>query len=88
MRIDPNLYTGRPADQRIPAELAVYDKLEELGIAYLRVDHDHADTIEDCHQVEQVLGSSICKNLFLCNRQSVPPAGVLPAVLRGRGPYA
>lgn len=69
MRIDPNLYTGRPTDERIPAELAVYDKLEELGISYLRVDHDHADTIEDCHQVEQVLGSSICKNLFLCNRQ-------------------
>ena len=69
MRIDPNLYTGRPADQRIPAELAVYDKLDELGISYVRVDHEHADTIEFCHEVEKVLGSAICKNLFLCNKQ-------------------
>ena len=34
-----------------------------------RVDHDHADTIEACEAVEQVLGEKICKNLFLCNRQ-------------------
>ena len=45
MYIDPNVYTGRPTDDRIPQELAVYDRLEELNIPYLRVDHDHADTI-------------------------------------------
>jgi len=69
MYIDPQRYTGRPTDQRIPQELAVYDRLEELNIPYIRVDHDHADTIEICHQVERILGSKICKNLFLCNRQ-------------------
>ena len=69
MYIDPQPYTTRPSDDRIPQELAVYDKLEELSIPYIRVDHDHADTIEFCHEVEQVLGAKICKNLFLCNRQ-------------------
>ena len=69
MYIDPTLYTGRPADDRIPQELAIYDKLEELNIPYVRVDHDRADTIEICEEVEKVLGSKICKNLFLCNRQ-------------------
>ena len=69
MYIDPQRYTGRPTDQRIPQELAVYDRLEELNIPDIRVDHDHADTIEFCEQVEAVLGSKICKNLFLCNRQ-------------------
>lgn len=69
MYIDPNRYTTRPTDERIPQELAIYDKLEELSIPYVRVDHDHADTIEFCADVEQVLGSKICKNLFLCNRQ-------------------
>ena len=69
MYIDPTLYTGRPADDRIPQELAIYDKLEELNIPYVRVDHDRADTIEVCEEVEKVLGSKICKNLFLCNRQ-------------------
>ena len=69
MYIDPQRYTGRPADERIPQELAVYDALEKLSIPYARVDHEHADTIEDCLKVEEVLGSKICKNLFLCNRQ-------------------
>jgi len=69
MYVDPTLYTSRPTDGRIPQELAVYDRLEELGLSYVRVDHDHADTIEVCHLVETVLGCKICKNLFLCNRQ-------------------
>lgn len=69
MYIDPNRYTTRPTDERIPQELAIFDRLEELAIPFVRVEHDHADTIEICQQVEKVLGSAICKNLFLCNRQ-------------------
>ena len=69
MYIDQTRYTTRPTDDRIPQEFAIYDRLEELNIPYVRVDHDHADTIEICEQVETVLGSKICKNLFLCNRQ-------------------
>ena len=69
MRIDPTVYTARPTDQRIPQEYAIYDALEQLNIPYCRVDHDHADTMEDCLLIESTLGGSICKNLFLCNRQ-------------------
>ena len=69
MYIDPTLYTSRPTDDRIPQELAVYDKLESLSIPYVRADHDRADHVDLCHLVEEVLGSKICKNLFLCNRQ-------------------
>ena len=58
MHIDPTVYTGRPADQRIPQEEAIYDKLEELSIPFARVDHDHADTMEDCLQIESVLGGN------------------------------
>ena len=62
---------GRPADcaGRLPKEIRAYDLLDSLGIVYSRVDHAHADTIEACHAVEQVLGWPVCKNLFLCNRQ-------------------
>ena len=78
--IAPHKYYGRPvrsngpedhADpaDRIPAELACYALLDSLGVLYARVDHAHADTIEACHAVEEVLGWPICKNLFLCNRQ-------------------
>lgn len=69
MHIDTTLYTGRPSDDRIPQELAIYDKLDELGISYTRMDHAAADTIELCEEIEKLLGCQICKNLFLCNRQ-------------------
>ena len=69
MRIDPTVYTSRPTDDRLPQEMAIYRKLEELSIPYGRVDHERADTIAFCHEVEKVLGARIAKNLFLCNRQ-------------------
>ena len=69
MNIDHTLYQGRPQDQRIPQEEAVYDQLDKLSIPFARVDHDHADTMEDCLKIESILGAKICKNLFLCNRQ-------------------
>ena len=69
MVIDNTLYTGRPADRRIPKEERCYELLDRLGVAYYRVDHEHADTIADCELVEGLLGCRICKNLFLTNRQ-------------------
>lgn len=71
MYLDKTRYQGRPQDEagRLAKEIACYDMLDALGICYARVDHDHADTIEACEQVEQVLGEKICKNLVLCNRQ-------------------
>ena len=71
MWIDTTLYSGRPlSDQgRLDKELACYDLLDLLGIPYQRVDHDPANTIADCSQVEAYLGTRICKNLMLCNRQ-------------------
>ena len=69
MFFDPTLYRGRPAEARIPKEERCYDLLDSLDIEYYRVDHEHADTIEACREVEELLGCVICKNLFLTNRQ-------------------
>ena len=69
MEYDHHLYTGRPAEPRSETEDRCYDFLDGLGISYARVDHEHADTIEACELVEDLLGCRICKNLFLCNRQ-------------------
>ena len=69
MKIDPTVYTGRPEEQRIPKEERCYDLLERLHVVFTRVDHEHADTIEACHEIEKLLGCEICKNLFLTNRQ-------------------
>ena len=66
-----SLQFGRPADfsGRLPKEQRCYELLDSLGIEYARVDHEHADTIEACHEIESSLGALICKNLFLTNRQ-------------------
>ncbi len=65
------LLQGRPAscEGREAREIAAYDLLDRLGISYTRVDHAAAATMEDCLAVEAVLGTAICKNLFLTNRQ-------------------
>ena len=62
---------GRPHDagDRQPKELQVYDLLDSLNIAYERIDHAPADTMELCREIDISLGAMICKNLFLCNRQ-------------------
>ena len=63
------LHEGRPTESRTPREDAAYDYLDKLNITYRRVDHAPAMTMEDCVAVDGVLGVTMCKNLFLCNRQ-------------------
>ena len=69
MNITETLFTGRPSEPRTPREERCYDLLDSLGVEFFRVDHEHADTIQDCELVESLLGAKICKNLFLTNRQ-------------------
>ena len=65
------LQKGRPEDLsgRLEKEIRVYDFLDDLGVEYERVDHEPAMTMEICEEIDRVLGATICKNLFLCNRQ-------------------
>ena len=65
------LYRGRPADEtdRLPKEIRVYDLLDRLGIEFDRIDHPAAMTMEACEEIDRALNATICKNLFLCNRQ-------------------
>ena len=71
------LVNGRPenAEGRLEKEIRVYDLLDSLGVKYQRIDHEAAMTIEACEEIDRTLSQgeedkvSICKNLFLCNRQ-------------------
>ncbi len=64
---------GRPAntDGRLEKEIRCYDLLDRLGIEYWRTDHPDAAayTMEACKEIDAVLEASVCKNLFLTNRQ-------------------
>ncbi len=61
------LVEGRPQDKRIDKEERVYDLLDQLNIDYQRIDHEEANTMEICLEIEKTLKSTICKNLFLVN---------------------
>ena len=61
------LVEGRPQDKRIDKEERVYDLLDQLNINYQRIDHEEANTMEICLEIEKTLKSTICKNLFLVN---------------------
>lgn len=71
------LVNGRPDDAagRLDKEMRVYDFLDALGVRYQRVDHEAAMTMDACEEIDRTLSEgaekevSICKNLFLCNRQ-------------------
>ena len=62
--------TAAPAEGRAAVELETFALLDRLRIPYAWVAHETADTIADCDVVSEALGISICKNLFLCNRQA------------------
>ena len=65
------LFHGRPEDEsgRLSKEIRVYDLLDRLEIKYDRVDHEPAMNMEVCRAIDEALRATICKNLFLCNRQ-------------------
>lgn len=66
------LKQGRPenSEGRLQKEIRTYDLLDKLGISYERVDHEAADTMEACIEIDRILAPAvICKNLFLCNSQ-------------------
>ena len=69
--LDPVLYNGRPADEagRPDKEIRTYDLLNKLNIPFQRVDHAPAATTEVCHEIDRLLATEVCKNLFLCNAQ-------------------
>ena len=65
------LIKGRPEtnEGRLDKEIRCYDLLDSLNVEYWRIDHEEANTMEACVEIDRVLNATICKNLLLCNRQ-------------------
>lgn len=63
--MEDNPFSG----SRQERELRTYALLDEIKIPYARIDHVPAMTMEACEDVDKALGTRMCKNLFLCNRQ-------------------
>ena len=65
------LMTGAPTNERCPLERRMYETLDKLKIPYERVDNDPAASMEECAEVDKVLGTEIRKNVFLCKYKLV-----------------
>ena len=65
------IFRGKPADTegRLERELRTYEFLDSLSIEYDRADHEAAYNMKACDEIDAALGVTMCKNLFLCNRQ-------------------
>ena len=65
------LRKGRPenTEGREAKEVRCYDLLDSLGIEYMQADHEKAETMAVCEEIDKTLEATICKNLFLCNKQ-------------------
>ena len=57
---DPTLYTV-PPENCTEREAEVYELLSRLGIKFTRVSHEPAMTIEDCVEIDELLGVPMCK---------------------------
>jgi len=61
--------TEAPREFKTPLQEKIYTTLAELGIAFERVENDPGISMEDCKNIDKVLGGEIVKTVFLCNRQ-------------------
>ncbi len=68
-RITLNAGTPKDLSGRTEKEKRCYSLLDSLGIEFTQADHESADTMELCREIDAALGAAICKNLFLTNKQ-------------------
>ncbi|WP_334202425.1 hypothetical protein [Enterococcus avium] len=62
-------YTSVPEIYSTPLQEKVYQVLQELDMAFQRVETEEVITMEDCQQINERLEMDMVKTLFLCNRQ-------------------
>ena len=64
-----DILTTPPSAFVTPLQKKVYETFTRLGISFERVDTDPGITMEDCRNIDKIIGGRIVKSIFLCNRQ-------------------
>jgi Ala-tRNA(Pro) deacylase len=64
-----DITTSAPAVFKSGLQEKVYERFNELGISFERVDTDEVITMEDCAAINSKMNMDMVKTLFLCNRQ-------------------
>lgn len=61
--------TTAPENIKNPTEKKVFALLDKLKIAYECVENDVVESMEECKEVDEALGTEIRKSIFLCNKK-------------------
>lgn len=61
--------TGAPKKFKTETQKLIYDKLEESGIAYTRIESDPGISMDDCLNIDKAFGIDTVKTILLTNRQ-------------------
>lgn len=61
--------TGAPETFRNDTQRLIYEKLEEAGVPYTRVESDPGISMEDCKNIDRAFGIDTVKTILLTNRQ-------------------
>lgn len=63
------IMTVAPKEFRNETQRMIYDRLEESGIAYQRIESDPGITMDDCLNIDRAFGIETVKTILLTNRQ-------------------
>lgn len=74
MMNDKNFYTSRvmtgaPKEFKTETQRMIYNRLEEAGINYSRIESDPGISMDDCLNIDRAFGIDTVKTILLTNRQ-------------------
>lgn len=61
--------TTASMENRTKTEKTILELLSQLKIPYELVDNDVVETMEECKEIDEALGTEIRKSIFLCNKK-------------------
>lgn len=63
------IMTGAPKEFKTETQKMIYERLEEAGIPYTRIESDPGITMDDCLNIDKAFGIDTVKTILLTNRQ-------------------
>ncbi len=63
------IMTGAPATFKSPTQKLIYERLENSGTPYTRIESDPGVSMDDCLNIDKAFGIETVKTILLTNRQ-------------------
>ena len=64
-----DIMTGAPLEFKNETQRLIYNRLEQAGISYTRIESDPGISMDDCLNIDRAFGIETVKTILLTNRQ-------------------